>query len=118
MALAERLAETTFRQIKDKGRAITLRLTESNFKPATGATTSKNTDTPTVGVFSDFEERQIDGSVIKAGDKQVLVAARGLPVVPTTAYKVIDGSEVWNVEHVDTLQPGPSPILYKLRLRR
>ncbi|MCP4246071.1 MAG: hypothetical protein GY778_03385, partial [bacterium] len=88
------------------------------FDPSTGGTMPKDTDTTTFGVFTECEERQIDGSVIQAGDKQLLVAAEGLSLVPTPAYKVIDGAETWNVEHVSTLRPGPTAILYKLRIRR
>ena len=116
--LAEALAATTRRQIKDKGRPITLRLVEAAFDPASGESVPVTTDSDAFGLFTEFEERQFDGSVVRAGDKLLLIAAEGLNAAPTPDYKVIDGTEVWNVEHVSAVQPGPTAVLYKLRIRQ
>ena len=116
--LAEDLAATTRRQIEDKGRPITLRLVEAAFDPASGESAPVTTDSEAFGLFSEFEERQIDGSVVRAGDKLLLIAAEGLNAVPTPDYKVVDGADVWNVAHVSAVQPGPTAVLYKLRIRR
>jgi len=116
--LAETLAVTSSRQIEDKGRPITLRLTELAFDPATGESTPRTIDSEAFGLFTEFAERQVDGSVIQAGDKLLLIAAEGLKVAPKPGYKAIDGADAWNVEHVSTVQPGPTAILYKLRIRR
>lgn len=116
--LAETLAVTTSRQIKDKGRLVTLRLTDAAFDPATGESTPRNTDSEAFGLFTEFEERQVDGSVVQTGDKLLLIAAEGLKAMPTPGYKVIDGADVWNVEHLSTVQPGPTAVLYKLRIRQ
>ena len=116
--LADALAVTTRRQIEDKGRSITLRLVDAAFDPATGESAPKTTDTQAFGLFTEFDQRQIDGSAIQAGDKLLLIAAEGLSAVPTPNYKVIDGAEVWNVVHVSTVRPGQTMVLYKLRIRR
>ena len=116
--LADTLAVTTSCQIRDKGRLVILRLTDAAFDPATGESAPITTDSEAFGLFTEFEERQIDGSVVQAGDKLLLIAAEGLKVMPTPGYKVIDGADAWNVEHVSTVQPGPTPVLYKLRIRQ
>ena len=116
--LYDSLAATALRQIQEKGRPITLRLPGIVFDPQTGATVESNTDVKTSAFFTAFKAGQIDGSAIQRGDQRLLIAAEGLGAVPTTAHQVIDGEEVWQVQDVETVQPGDTVILYKLLVRR
>lgn len=58
------------------------------------------------------------GSLIQAGDKQILLPAYGLAIAPAPGDTLIVGGATWNVTNVKELNPAGTPILYDLNGRR
>jgi len=110
------IASTAAAQIADKGRNITYTSVGiGTFNPATGSYTGETeTDTTLKAVFTEFLENQIDGSVIKRGDKQVLIT----DVTPKINDKITDGSDIYQVVNIKEIKPGDTACLYKLQVRR
>ena len=109
------LAKLAQAQIKDKGRSVTLRLVVSSFVAASGVTTTTTSDITVFAVFADVDAGQIDGSMIRRGDKQVLIAA--LDATPSLDHTIIDGGRSWNIVAVKTVAPGPMAIFYECQAR-
>lgn len=114
----EGLAATTRRQITEKGRAIILRSPNASFDPATGIMSESVADIETFGLFTTFDESQIDGTLVRRDDRLVLIAAEGLAQVPSAEQQVIDNGEVWQVVAANGVDPGSQPLLYRLQIRR
>jgi len=68
------------------------------------------------------------GSLIQAGDKQILLPAYGLPITPSMEDLIIVGGQivagavvggvVWSVKNVKEVNPVGIPILYELNGRK
>lgn len=114
-----RMAETTLKQIADKGRTIKL-VTPGNdvYVPGTGFTPGTPTEQTPKAVFVDYKAQDVDGTIIRADDKQCLIAASSLTGEPTTADKVKEGSTEWAVVKVEVIKPGDTALLYRLQVRR
>ena len=79
-------------------------------------------ETPEVvrALFLDYGARQMEGMDIRAGDKRCLIAAEGV-AEPTTKDLIQDSggaTDRWTIHRCGTLQPGDSPIIYDLQVRR
>jgi len=90
-------------------------------KPWKGVSDAFTTD-PATGVLTvfglsvDYNEREIDETNVKRGDKKFLVAA--ISIVDVTGYAGLrDGEEIWKVVKVSALQPGPTRLLYTFQVR-
>lgn len=83
------------------------------WNPTIGAAT---TETVTFAVLS-FENRDIDGTKIKMGDKKVYLSASGLAAVPTTDCTLTIGSAVHSIEGVEPLSPAGVVVFYQLQCR-
>ena len=66
-----------------------------------------------VGVITSFKTNQIDGTLIKATDKQILTYSE---VKVNEAIK--DGVITYNVVNVDVIAPANDKILYKVQVRK
>ena len=86
--------------------------------PTYDATTGTVTQTPTataVGlIFEDWREDQIDGTIIRAGDRKAMVRAVQITGAPTTDDTVTINSKLWAVIGWST---DPGAILYTLHIR-
>tara|TARA_B100000686_G_C16738759_1_gene945274 strand:+ start:787 stop:1137 length:351 start_codon:yes stop_codon:yes gene_type:complete len=112
----EGIANTALQQIADKGRTITIKsVTEGAYVPGQPYSGTE-TETSVKAVVTAYSERLIDGSVIQTGDKQALIAARGISE-PTTSDKIIDGGDTYSIVNVSTVKPGNTAILYKIQVR-
>jgi len=73
-------------------------------------------------VFLDYEQKEIDGTNIKSGDKQVLMFAKGVKYIPNTSDKLVElpkhGGKSWNIIDVESLQPGEEVVMHTLQVRR
>lgn len=69
-------------------------------------------------VVTGYAASLIDGSAIKAGDKQVIIAARGLGIVPETTDIVVLANERYSIVSVEIVSPAGIPIIYKVQARR
>lgn len=59
-----------------------------------------------------IHERDVDGTLIKAGDQQIIIAAEGLTIEPTTTDRVILGGEIWTLTSIKPLAPGGITVIY------
>ena len=111
--LAERL-------IRKKGRAIVLRRTVKTppdpSKPWTVDTQNFNYNR--IGVFINFEEKQIDGTLIHQEDQRLLFSAKNLLIIPSVEDVVIDETAEWKIIWIRPLKPGMQTIIYEAQVRR
>ena len=109
-----RAAATSARLITKYGRSLSLK-TEA----FTGATPWAPTVTPTsttiTGVVSDYQQKDIDGTLIQAGDKKFVISSA---VVPTLAGRIVDGSLEYSIVSVTEIKPGATAVLYIVQGRK
>lgn len=114
-----RMAATTLAQIDDKGRTVTLVTPGTDvYTPGTGFTPGTPTEQTPKALFAAYKAKDVDGTIIRADDKECLIAASALSGEPTTADKIKEGSTEWAVVHVEVIKPGDTALLYKLQVRR
>lgn len=125
------LAATAKRLIEANGRSVTLvqhsTTPADSAQPWRGPDESARTETAVTGVFlsgtSDSELGEmlmlIDAGLIQRGEKFFLVAADSLGSVDIKAQaSLVDDNQLWQVSEIATLQPGPTPILHALVLKK
>lgn len=88
----------------------------SSYTPATGVTTSSDTEYTTTAIFDEFEQREIDNNVVRATDKLVYIAANDLEVTPLVDDEITDANSVtWQIVNVKT---DPADALWVLQIRK
>lgn len=116
-----KLAATSIAQIADKGRAVSfVYKTQGTYAPATDTfSVAASTTTQTVYmVITDVLKKDVNETLIKAGDKIGLLANDSLTRAPKTGDRVTDGTETFDVISIEEIKPGDTVILYRLQLRR
>ena len=113
-----RLADVALKQIEDKGRTVTLEKDTNQFDPQTGVNVQTTVQTATKAVFTEFTLDEFNGTTVQTGDKKVLLAAKSLTEAPTNEYRLVDQSETYSINPIETVQPGDTPLLYKVSARR
>lgn len=110
-----KLAQVALTQIANFGRDVVLkRVTESTYDYDTGTNTGGSIATETIkAVVTDYELKQIDGTIIQRGDKLYTIAAQGLSSPQTN-----DFLDDWKILAVDTIQTGDTAMLYKCQVRK
>jgi len=129
----DRMASTALRLIERFGQTITLRDTvPGEYDPVTGSQTPDvEVDQPAQAILQDYALQQsgmtyAEGTVIKQGDKKILVAAmtkdaNGQPVQltpPTLTTTVIADGATWTIVNVKEINPAGTPLVYELQGRR
>lgn len=99
----------------DFGSALTLtRPGTQIYNSATGTTAPSGGGTFTVrGVFINYSDERIDGSVIRTGDRMLLVAVQGSTTAPAND-DVVDGMRVVSVR---SFAPNGVPIAFSCQMR-
>lgn len=122
-AIAERL-------ITENGRALTVvRKDQGNpvdpGKPWRASTGAADITLVITGVFTDFEQDDFDGTVVRRGDKRVLAAASEVETVAGASFDeledfdyILDAGDRWDIVKVDVIQPGADRILYDIQVRK
>lgn len=112
-AMAERL-------IRDKGQLVSLRKPASGDYDPESATASLTptiyTDIPAAVVA--YKNTDIDGTLIKKGDKKVLMACDTLTVEPEVNDELVIAAVVHSIKAVDPLAPGGTSVIYTLQVRK
>lgn len=80
--------------------------------------TSTPYETALKGVFTKYEEKYIDGTVIQRGDQKVLIAAQGVTMPPNLTGFLKRGTEKWTIVKIEPLCPGDTNIIYKIQVRQ
>ncbi len=112
-----KLAATAKRLIDANGRAISIvpRSLADPSKPWLG--TVDDTPVPAIGVFTEYNRRDIDGTKIQRSDQELSIAADGLAVDIENVDAVLDGATTWQVVDTTVVKPGPIVLVYKLQVR-
>ena len=112
------LAVTAHRIIKDFGQQVVMvRKLAGAYNPATGSSTDTSVLQTGYGVVLDYGIKNIDGQLIKAGDKQLLLSTSGL-TTPAVNDTVTIGTELFTVTMVKSLSPAGTPLLFDCNIRR
>ncbi|WP_312381618.1 hypothetical protein [Stutzerimonas balearica] len=129
----DRMASTALRLIERFGQTVTLRDTvPGEYDPVDGSQTPDvEVDQPAQAILQDYALQQsgmsyAEGTVIKQGDKKILVAAmtndaNGQPVQltpPTLTTIVIADGATWTIVNIKEINPAGTPLVYELQGRR
>jgi hypothetical protein len=91
------------------------RVVGATYNPATGLTSSGTPTTFTVrGVFINYEAANIDGTLIRMGDRRLLVVPRGSTTEPAIG-DVVDGMKLVDVR---TYAPSGVAIAWACQARK
>lgn len=114
------VVRTAQRLIKRFGGLINIVVT--NITPATEGWKPGTAGEPTIietdGVFLNYEEKFIDGTVIKRGDQKVLFSAQDIAFPPEVSGTITRGTEKWNIKSIKPLNPGGTVIIYSAQVRQ
>ena len=109
-------ARSADRMIRKFGAPAVLTSTTSTYDPATGSASGTSTTQAVPAVVFDYPAGMIDGTTIRAGDKQAFVSTVGV-TPPKAADSFTWGSLVHKVVTVKPLAPALVNVLYELQLR-
>lgn len=111
------LAATAERLLTAHGQAITLRRTSGGTYTASSDTYSGQTTTTlsAYGVVTNYRADQIDGTVIRQGDRELVLDAT---VTPTVGDTVLLDSAYWSVVSVRSVNPAGTPVAHFVQVRR
>lgn len=94
------------------GRDITIRTTVSSGTPYDPTLT--DTDTVVKGAVVDFNDSQIDGTLIQRGDKKIILQS---DIVVNSKTKIIDESVTYAVENNRIIKPGGTRLIQIIQVR-
>lgn len=120
-ALDDEMVPLALELITEFGKSVTfIKVTLGAYNPATGeaAETGTTDYTQLVSPPSPFEERWVDGELIKKSDVYVLIAASGLTFTPSTDFAVTIDTISYRVIAVEPIYSGESIAVYRLQLRK
>ena len=108
--------------LRRKGGIVVLRqVVTGEYDPGLGTSPTITTDYEGTGVKIAYEAENMDGTLIQAGDQQLLLSSlqrNGVPMpAPTTADLVLFGGATYTVKAVETTAPVDVAVLHTLQLR-
>jgi hypothetical protein len=111
------LQTTSLDLITKFGKSISIRtITDTTpakaYRPVAAAA-----DETVQAVIEDFRERDVDGTIVQAGDRRYLIAAKDVTTAPTTASRIVDGSDELEVVNVEPIAPGGTTVVWRLHAR-
>jgi len=115
--------QTTVRnKIIQYGADMTLRISSHKYYDAATDKTVEGPDDYNVqGLFTDFNEKDIDGTRVQSGDRRILLhALGGVPdnLEQVEDLKIIDADDrMWDIVSMRPLSPGGIALLYKVHVR-
>ena len=124
MTFYQRMQKTSNRLLIGKGQAVTItHVVPGTYDPATGGVTNTETTQKGTGAVVDWNANQIDGTLIQAGDKQLLLSplntAGAALTAPVLGDTVTDAASVVYtlVAPLKTVSPAGTPVLYDCNMR-
>lgn len=113
------LQSTATELLAEFGKPLTLRIqTGAAYDPATQTNVPAYTDYAVSGIVLNYGGVTTEaGTYVQTADKRILVSVSTAPE-PTTGAQVVDGSTVYVVQTVKSLNPAGTPLLYELQGRR
>lgn len=82
--------------------------------PAYNPTIGPPTEHACKAVNVEWEDGEIDGTLIQSTDLKLLVAASGLSITPTTADKINWLGKEYGIQPINPLSPAGTPLLYTI----
>ncbi len=115
-------AETAAELLEEFGQPITLTSkTSGAYSVSTGTAAVTTSTQPVSAVVLDYGSHDIDGTLIKAGDKRLLMAPQTTAGYDLTAPAVDDtvtvGSTVYTIKGIKTLSPAGTVVLFDCNIR-
>lgn len=122
MEFYAKMRATADRILRGKGQAITLtRQTSGTYSPSSGTATVTTTTQSGYGAVFEYIDRNIDGTLIKAGDKQLLLSAVNSAGTALTSPVLNDtvtiGSTAYTITRIKPLSPAGTTCLFECNLR-
>lgn len=123
-ALAERLIEQDGRNFtlirRDQGNPV------DPAKPWRESTGAAEVTVVVKGVFVSYEKEDFDGTLVRRGDKRVLVAAKSVEDESASGVNIkiedydyfLDGTVRWKIIDSDSIAPGPVNVFYDIQARQ
>lgn len=95
------------------------RMTTTSFDPdnPTQAPTKTTTDYTLSSYAGQYKRYQIDGELVRTGDIKLYVDPTDLSITPSTADRIINGSEEWDIIDVKKYTQQDTVVLYILQIR-
>lgn len=117
------VAATARKQIERFGKPALLQQLVVAQNPGAGTTTPTPTLHPVRVLAFPYKVQHVDGTRVRQGDLQALLAAESTPVEPKMGWGLYlsateDEAKLFKIIAVEPLEPGPTPILYTLQVRR
>ncbi|EJA5988805.1 hypothetical protein OD507_005288 [Salmonella enterica] len=103
--------------IKKYGYSLSLvRPAKSGIDPATGDRLAGEDSLlySVTGIDQQYRQSEIDGTLIKTGDKKILLTAE---TVPEQGDYLTDGLSRWNIITITPVKPANDVLLYSLQVR-
>jgi len=119
MGFYDKMQVIAGKMLKGKGQTLTIsRQTSGTYDPATGQASVTVTTQTGDGTIFDYDDKNIDGSLILSGDKQLFLSAVNL-IAPQVNDTVTDaGGEVRTITRIKTLAPsGTVAVMFDINLR-
>lgn len=114
------IQKTAKRLITSFGSAATYEhFTSGTFDPVTGGVTGATyTGYAVQAAIDNFRRSDIDGTVIKADDKNAIMSAKDLAVTPNTDGRFVQQGERYNIIDIRPTKPATIAVIYELQLRK
>ena len=121
MGFYEKMQKTSNRLLISKGQAVVLKHTVvGEYVPGSGVTTTVSTQYGT-GAVTEWDSRQVDGTIIRQGDRRLLLSALNTAGAALTAPAIEDtatvGGVTYTITQVKQTNPAGTVVLYDLNLR-
>lgn len=122
--LAERLIEANGRTLslvrRDQGNPT------DPSKPWRGSTEAGEIVVVVQGIVIEFEKEDFDGTLVRRGDKRILIADKSVIDEGGSATNlkiedydhVLDGGTRWKIMTAELIEPGPLRIMFDLHVRQ
>lgn len=122
MEFYAKMQATANRLLKGKGQSITLsRQTAGAYDPATGTAAVTVTTQTAYGAMFEYGDKNIDGVLIKEGDKQLLLSALNSAgtalVAPVLNDTVLIDSVTYTITRIKPLSPAGTTVLFDCNIR-
>lgn len=118
-----RLATTAERLIEENGRSVTLlkggEVVSDPAKPWRDDSTTGDLSLTVIGAIVNYDYDEIDGDLIKRGDKRLLIAQNSVSANEIETFdRVLDGGVDWKIQDTKVWEPGDTRIFYDIQLRK
>ncbi len=115
------LINSSQRIIQDVGRLVSIERNVSitdvdPAKPWLGKTSSVELHA-VYAAFVNFEEKDMEGTLVRQGDQRCFISPKNLTIEITTSDKIIDGSTTWTIIQAKSQKPGGAVLIHNLHVR-